>query len=306
MKVTRAMNKMPQLVIVTFVLLAVGGCAKPPAALPPPSAFDSAARAGAALFEALQKDDQPALLAMFGADGKEIFSSGDASEDHESHDRFIQNYKRMHRIGLDSENRTALIIGSNNWPFPIPLVNVDGKWRFDTASGKDELLYRRVGRNENSAIQTCRELVAAQKEYFGKPHDGQPAHQYAQHFVSKVGKHDGLFWQSAGVEESPIGPLLAFASAEEISREAHEGRMPFQGYYYRIVKSDRVGSYIVDGRMTRGFAFLAYPAEYRSSGVMTFLVGPNGIIYQKDLGADTVSQAGAIQSFEIDTSWIRQ
>jgi len=115
-----------------------------------------------------------------------------------------------------------------------------------------------------------------------------------------------LFWQSAGVEESPIGPLLAFASAEEISREAHEGRMPFQGYYYRIVKSDRVGSYIVDGRMTRGFAFLAYPAEYRSSGVMTFLVGPNGIIYQKDLGADTVSQAGAIQSFEIDTSWIRQ
>jgi Protein of unknown function (DUF2950) len=304
---TSATSVLPHFVISILVLICADACTKPPAAPPPPSAFDSAAQAGAALFEAFQKEDQPALLAMFGADGKEIFSSGDASEDHDSHERFIQNYKKMHRIGLDSENRTALIIGANNWPFPIPLVNESGKWKFDTPAGKNEVLYRRIGHNENSALQICRELVAAQREYFGMPHDGQPAQQYAQRFVSNAGKHDGLFWQSSGgVEESPIGPLLAFASAEEVSREAHEGRMPFQGYYYRILKSGGARSYIVDGRMTGGFAFIAYPAEYRSSGVMTFIVGPNGIIYEKDLGADTVTQAGAIRTFEIDSTWIRQ
>jgi len=300
-------NKPAWVATAAMIVSMVTGCSHKPLPPAPPSFFSTPAQAGAALFEALQKDDQPALLAMFGPDGKEIVSSGDAVEDHNSRERFISSYSKMHRIGLDAENRTALIIGVNNWPFPIPLIDDSGKWRFDTEAGKNEVLYRRIGRNENSAIQICRELVQAQHEYFNKPHDGNPPRQYAQHLVSNEGKHDGLFWKSSnGVEESPIGPLLAFAGAESASKEAHQGRMPFQGYFFRMLKSGNGKSYIVNGRMTGGFAFIAYPAEYRVSGVMTFMAGSDGIIYEKDLGGDTLSSASTLTDYGPDSSWARQ
>jgi hypothetical protein len=284
--------------------LSAATCSKPPEPPAPQSTFDSPSQAGAALFEAVQKDDAAALQAIFGPDGKDLVSSGDAAADHDLRQRFIDRYRKMHRIGLDADSRTALIIGAENWPFPISLTQDAGKWRFDTAAGKAEILYRRIGRNERGAIDTCEALAAAQKEYFGRPHDGQPARQYAQHMVSHDGRHDGLFWTSDGREESHVGSLLAFADAEATAKEAGQGRMPFHGYFFKLIKSGDGRSFIVDGKLTN-FAFLAYPAEYRSSGVMTLVVGSDGIVYQRDLGADTLSVAGSMSSVLLDGSWSR-
>ncbi len=299
---------------VTPVLFAatasLAGCTQKPPAPPAKLMFDTPATAGAALFDAAQKNDDAALLQVFGPDAKDLVSSGDAAEDKTSRENFVEKYQKMHRIGLDGENRTALIVGAENWPFPIPLVENGGKWSFDTDAGKNEVLYRRIGRNEASAERTCQELVAAQREYFAKTHDGDTTHQYAQHLVSTAGKHDGLFWEAVkGDDESPIGPLLAFANSEAEAKEAHTGPVPFQGYFFRMLRAQGASvpggakSYIVNGKMTGGFAFLAYPAEYRSSGVMTFIVGPDGVVSQKDLGPDTTTQAKAVTAFDVDTTW---
>ncbi len=287
----------------------LASCASPAPAPPKQETFDSARAAGAALFDAAQKNDAAALLAVLGPDAEALVSSGDTAEDQSSRATFVTKYQQMHRIGLDAENRTALFVGAENWPFPIPLASKDSKWYFDTDAGKQEILYRRVGRNEESAIRICQELVAAEKEYFARAHDGDATHQYAQHFVSTPGRHDGLFWEAAkGDTESPIGPLLAFASEEAAAKAEHAGPQPFHGYYFRLLKAQGKSatggeeSYIVNGKMTRGFAFLAYPAEYRSSGVMVFLVGADGVVRQKDLGADP-ALAKAIDSFDPDETW---
>jgi len=284
-------------------------CASPAPAPPKQETFDSARAAGAALFDAAQKNDAAALLAVLGPDAEALVSSGDTAEDQSSRATFVTMYQKMHRIGLDAENRTALFVGAENWPFPIPLVSKDSKWSFDTDAGKQEILYRRVGRNEESAIRICQELVAAEKEYFARAHDGDATHQYAQHIVSTPGRHDGLFWEAAnGDTESPIGPLLAFASGEATAKAEHAGPQPFHGYYFRLLKAQGKNakgggeSYIVNGKMTRGFAFLAYPAEYRSSGVMVFLVGADGVVRQKDLGAES-ALAKAIEAFDPDETW---
>jgi hypothetical protein len=289
--------------------LASCGSPAPAPAAPKQETYDSARAAGAALFDAAQKNDEAGLLTVLGPDAGTLVSSGDATEDADSRTAFVTKYKQMHRIGLDAENRTALFVGAENWPFPIPLASKDAKWYFDTDAGKKEILYRRIGRNEEAAIRICQELAAAQKEYFARAHDGDATHQYAQHFVSASGKHDGLFWEAAnGDTESPIGPLLAFASEEAAAKAEHAGPQPFHGYYFRLLKAqgkNAMGgeeSYLVNGKMTRGFAFLAYPAEYRSSGVMVFLVGPDGTVRQKDLGADP-SLAKAITAFDPDETW---
>jgi hypothetical protein len=289
--------------------IALASCGSPAPAPPKQQTYDSARAASAALFDAAQKNDAAGLLAVLGPDAGTLVSSGDAAEDANSRAAFVTKYQQMHRIGLDAENRTALFVGAENWPFPIPLASKDSKWYFDTDAGKQEILYRRVGRNEEAAIRICEELVAAQKEYFGRAHDGDAAHQYAQHFVSTPGRHDGLFWEAAnGDTVSPIGPLLAFASEEATAKAQHEGPQPFHGYFFRLLKAQGKNakggeeSYLVNGKMTRGFAFLAYPAEYRSSGVMVFLVGPDGTVRQKDLGADP-SLAKAMTAFDPDETW---
>lgn len=286
------------------------GCAQPPAAPPAERTFASPAAAADALFDATQKNDEAALVAILGPDGLDLIVSGDPAEDKASRENFVQKYRKMHRIGLDAEDRTALFIGAENWPLPIPLVNTDGKWTFDTAAGKREVLYRRVGRNETMAIQIVQELVAAEREYFASGHDGAPAHEYAQHFVSTPGHHDGLFWQAGnGDAESLIGPLLAFAGSEIAAKAEGAGRVPFHGYYFRMLRAqggDMPGgakSFIVNGRMTGGFGFLAYPAEYRSSGVMTFMAGPDGVVYQNDLGGEGAAQARATTELNINAAW---
>jgi hypothetical protein len=290
-------------------VVSLASCGSPAPAPPTQQTYESARAASAALFDAAQKNDAAGLLAVLGPDARTLVSSGDAAEDENSRATFVTKYRQMHRIGLDAENRTALFVGAENWPFPIPLASKDSKWYFDTDAGKQEILFRRIGRNEESAIRICEALVAAQKEYFTRAHDGDATHQYAQHFVSTPGRHDGLFWESpSGEAVSPIGPLLAFASEEAAAKAAHAGPQPFHGYYFRLLKAQGKNaqggekSYIVNRKMTRGFAFLAYPAEYRSSGVMVFLVGPDGTVRHKDLGADP-SLAKALTAFNPDETW---
>ncbi len=271
--------------------------------------FSSAADATQGLLKAIQNDDQPSLLRVLGPNAKDIIFSGDDAEDKNDRDLFVQKYQQMHRLVTEPDGSTTLYIGAENWPTPIPLIHKGSSWYFDTADGKQEILYRRVGENELTAIQVCRELVDAEKEYYAQTHDGDPNPQYAQKFFSDPGKHNGLYWvATAGGAASPIGPLVASAATQG-SGEADQKLQPFQGYYFKILNRERTKapggsrSYLVDGKMTRGFAFLAYPAEYRSSGVMTFVVNQDGIVYEKDLGPKTDAMAKALTRYRPDASW---
>jgi DUF2950 family protein len=272
--------------------------------------FASVAEASQALVTAILKDDQSQLIKMLGSNAHEIISSGDDAEDKEDRDQFVQKYQRMHRLVAEPDGTTTLYVGAENWPTPIPLVHEGSLWYFDAEAGKREILYRRIGKNELTAIQVCRELVDAEKEYYAQPHDGDPNPQYAQKLFSDSGKHNGLYWEtSSGEAASPMGPLVASATNEGYGQPAAQGHEPFQGYYFRILEGERTKvhgadrSYIVDGKMTRGFAFVAYPAVYRSSGVMTFLVNQDGIVYEKDLGPKTAEIVKALTRYERDASW---
>jgi hypothetical protein len=267
--------------------------------------FSSAEEASQALVTALQSNDEKVLLDILGRDGRQIVSSGDEIEDAHSRANFVERYRQMHRLVKEPDGNTTLYIGAENWPTPIPLVNKGGSWYFDTEAGKKEILYRRIGRNEMSAIRVCQELVAAEKEYRSAQHD-----QYAQKIFSDEGLHNGLYWKAVGGEpESPIGPLVASAVAEGYARTQDGAPAPYRGYYYRILPGQgKTGpggakSYIVNGKMTEGFAFVAYPAEYKSSGVMTFIASGDGVVYQKDLGRKTAVLAKGMQVYNPDSSW---
>jgi len=262
--------------------------------------FSSAEEASKALFTAAQNNDEKAMLDLLGPDGKHIVSSGDEAEDAESRATFVRRYQEMHRLVKEPDGMTTLYIGARNWPTPIPLVDKANVWYFDTEAGKKEILYRRVGRNEMSAIRVCQELVAAEKEYRAAEHN-----QYAEKIVSDEGRHNGLYWKTAdGQPQSPVGPLVATAVAE-----GNGSPTPYRGYYYHILTSQGKSSpggaksYIVNGKMTAGFAFVAYPAEYRSSGVMTFVVSQDGVVYQKDLGKSTEVLAKAMKEYNRDSGW---
>ena len=272
--------------------------------------FSSAAEASQSFFVAIQKDDRPTLLKVLGPSAKDILSSGDEAEDKNDRDQFAHKYQQMHRLVTEPDGTTTLYIGAENWPTPIPLMHKGNAWYFDTAAGKQEILYRRVGKNELAAIQVCRELVDAQKEYHAQSHDGETDRQYAQKFSSDPGKHNGLYWDKGSeADASPIGPLVAVAAKEGYAQDADQNLQPFQGYYFRILKGQGAKaaggskSYIEDGKMTRGFAFVAYPAEYRSSGVMTFVVNQDGIVYEKDLGPRTAEIVKVMKQYNPDSSW---
>jgi len=270
--------------------------------------FPTAMDASKALVKAVKGNDQPALLKILGPNSKEIISSGDDAEDRNDREQFVKKYRQMHRMVIEPDGTTTLYIGAENWPTPIPLVKKGDSWYFETAAGKEEILYRRIGKNELSAIQVCRELVDAQKEYYGQTHDGESSPQYAQKIFSDPGKHNGLYWEaSSGEKQSPIGPLLASAADEGNNEAANQKLQPFEGYYFRTLtaakESSGSRSYIADGKMTRGFAFVAYPAEYRSSGVMTFVVNQDGIVYEKDLGPRTAKIAKTLTRYDRDASW---
>jgi hypothetical protein len=262
--------------------------------------FASAEEASNALVAAAQNNDEKAMLEILGPAGKEIVSSGDDAEDAANRANFVRRYEEMHRLMKEPDGTTTLYIGPENWPTPIPLMNKGSVWYFDTEAGKKEILFRRIGRNEISTIRVCQELVAAEKDY-SMQHE-----EYAQKVVSDEGQHNGLYWKTAESEPpSPIGPLVAAAVADGSAKAP----TPYRGYHYRILtrqgKSSPGGpkSYIVDGKMTAGFALLAYPAEYGSSGVMTFIVDEDGVVYQKDLGAKTEALAKSMKEYNPGPGW---
>jgi hypothetical protein len=269
--------------------------------------FTSAEAATEALVLAAQSNDENALLEILGPAGKQIVSSGDDAEDGENRANFVRRYQEMHRFVQEPDGTTTLYVGAENWPAPIPLLKKGNLWYFDTEAGKKEILYRRVGRNELSTIKVCQELATAEKEYRSAQHG-----EYAEKIVSDPGKPDGLYWKAeGGVPESPIGPLVAGATDAEGLAKTQGGSTPtpYRGYYFHILirqGKDAPGgakNYIVNGKMTEGFAFVAYPAEYRSSGVMTFIVGPDGVVYQKDLGKKTNILAKTMKEYDPDSTW---
>jgi hypothetical protein len=273
--------------------------------------FSSPDEASRALIRAVQAGNEKDLLEIFGPDGKEVISSGDKVEDKKSRDAFAEKYQRMNRLVEEPDGTVRLYVGAENWPMPIPLANRKDAWYFDTSAGKEEILFRRIGRNEIATIGVLRELVAAQKEYYSKTHEDS-VKQYAQKFISDQGKHNGLYWNAINREpESPIGPLLAYASSEGYAKKLSSLPSPFQGYYFHVLMrqgkhaSGGAKNYIVNDKMTRGFAFLAYPAEYANSGMMSFIINQDGNLYQKDLGPKTADVANALDEYDPDKTWVR-
>jgi hypothetical protein len=267
--------------------------------------FASPEDASNALVTAAQSNDEKAMLDILGPDGKQIVSSGDDAEDANSRANFVEKYREMHRLVKEPDGTTVLYIGAKNWPTPIPLVNKGSAWYFDTEAGKQEILYRRIGRNEISAIRVCQELVAAQKEFSAMQHN-----EYAQKIFSDEGQHNGLYWKAAdGEPQSPIGPLVASAAAQGYSKDQEGAPTPYRGYYFRLLtrqgKNAPGGtkSYVVNGKLTKGFAFVAFPAEYRSSGVMTFIVNADGVVYRKDLGKKTDDVAKGMKEYNPNSRW---
>lgn len=273
--------------------------------------FKSPDDAANTFVKALRGDDKSKLLKILGPDGKDLIWSGDVVSDQQRREMFVKAYDAQHRIDAEGDKK-ILVIGEKQWPFPIPLIEQNGKWLFDTAAGKEEILNRRVGRNELDTIQTMLAIVDAQREYASKDRDGDGILQYAQKFKSDPGKENGLYWEAKqGTEPSPLGPLVAQAREEGYLGKSSEKPSPYHGYFYRILTAQGTHAnggaydYIVDGRMIGGFAVVAYPAEYGNSGVMTFIVNHDGVVYQKDLGDDTEQKAKAMTLFDPDETWTK-
>ena len=272
--------------------------------------FASPDDAGSGLLEAAKSGDLNAVLAVFGPESKDTIFSGDAVQDKTTVERFVAAYGTMHRWRKMPDGAQILIIGADNFAFPIPLKkNGGGQWFFDTAAGKDEILARRVGRNELAVIDVCGALADAQAEYFSAPHNGASTKQYALKFISDTGQQNGLYWDSPQDQpKSPLGPLVAFATDEGYSVKPNS-HAPFHGYYFHMLARQGAGApggakdYVVDGKMAGGFAFVAYPAEYGNSGVMTFIINQDGVLLQKDLGKATTETAKAMTEFNPDPSW---
>lgn len=270
--------------------------------------FKTADEAAEALVAAVRKNDERLILAVLGRDGYDIVSSGDKTQDLEKRQEFIAAYDAKHQMEKSGDAKAILNIGKNDFPFPIPLVLEKGSWRFDTAAGRAEILARRIGRNELSAIQACLAYYDAQNEYVEKDRTGDNVRAYAQRLASKPGKKDGLYWPSAaGGDESPLGPLVAEASADGYVLGAE--RTPYHGYYYKVLTRQTAAAkggaldYVVGKHMIGGFALVAYPANYGVSGIMTFMVSHAGVVYQKDLGPRTGRSAEQISAFDPSKGW---
>jgi hypothetical protein len=274
--------------------------------------FASPGDAVLALYNAAKSNNSQALDAIFGNDAKEILHTGDDVADKNMITNFVRRYDQMHRVVIEPDQSVTLYVGAENWPMPISIVkNGNGAWYFDTETGKKEVLYRRIGTNENDAIDVLHTLVDAQREYASAARDGNKTKHYALKFVSDEGKQNGLYWKTNDNETpSPIGPLLVQAAGQGYT--VQQGKpTPFHGYYYRMLTAQGAAakggarSYLVNGEQVRGFAFVAYPAEYRNSGVTTFIVNQDGVVYEKDLGQDTEKLAGAMSEYNPDKTWTR-
>lgn len=273
--------------------------------------FSSPEKAVQALVDSLKERDKARLRAILGPSAEQLISSGDPVVDRHHRDIFLAAYEDIHRFDQRGKSKAILIIGKNEWPFPIPLVVKKKRWRFDTEAGKQEILERWIGRNELETIQTCLAIVDAQREYAMGDHTDNGMHEYAAKFASDPGKKNGLYWETKEAETpSPLGELVARAKAEGYSaRESGGGPVPYHGYFYRILTrqgehaAGGAFDYMVRGHLLGGFAVVAYPAGYGSSGIMTFIVNHDGVVYQKDLGRDTAVTAKMMETFDPGPGW---
>jgi hypothetical protein len=295
------------------LLVSFVACSKPEKTAETPTqaaqkTFASPEDAGKALLEAAKSQNRDAMLALFGPESKDVIYSGDAAADKAALEGFVTDYDAMHRWRKLNDGSELLVTGADNKTFPIPLKkNNTGQWYFDTQAGKEEILARRIGRNEMAAIDVCAAIADAQRQYFSQSHDG--VKQYAQKFISDESKQNGLYWPPVeGQPRSPLGPLVAFATAEgfKLKPDSHQ---PFHGYYFRLL--DKQGAeakggaknYIFNGKMTGGFALVARPAQYGDTGIMTFIINQTGVVHQKDLGKTTDEVAAAMTEFNPDKGW---
>lgn len=281
-----------------------------PTEKPAPQLFATPDAAGRALYEAAKANEVATLRAVLGPGSGRVINSGDPAEDAQGRARFVATYERAAHIEMHGKAKATLVLGEHDWPFPFPLVKTGEQWRFDTKAGRDEVLARRIGRNELSTIQAALAYVDAQREYALRSTVKDRGHNYAQRFVSTPAAHDGLYWEATpGETPSPMGPLFAEAVKEDTPGTL---AAPYHGYYFRILRAQGphppggATDYVVKGKMIGGFALVAYPARYRASGVKTFIVNHDGIVYSKDLGRDTRVIAQTIERYDPDSSWQRE
>ncbi len=313
MSSNRRLTSAIALAVAVVLLLVSASSVATLAAAAKPQHFPSAEAAATALVDAAKAGDKAALLAILGPTAQALVTSGDEIADREGRARFVREYQEAHRLVSVGEGKVTLTVGEREWPLPIPIVKDAAGWWFDTAGGREEILNRRIGRNELSAIQVCLAYVDAQREYYIRDPDKDALLAYAQRLGSRPGKRDGLYWETQPDEApSPLGPLFAKAQGEGYVAKGLGGRRePYWGYYYRILKSQGEHApggaydYLARGHMIGGFALIAYPAEYGSSGVVTFIVNHEGVVYEKDLGPNTAALARGITKFDPDNTWKR-
>lgn len=272
--------------------------------------FATPEEAAQQLAAAARSGDSKALVEILGPDARAIIASGDPVDDRKGRERFAKAYDEANKLERSGDAKAVLSVGKDDWPFPLPIVRDAAGWRFDSKQGKDEILNRRIGRNERHAIQAALAYVDAQREYYLRNPQGDKLLHYAQRFLSTNGKRDGLYWRARASEPpSPLGPVFAAARAEGYAKDSSGKPYPYHGYFYRILKGQgpdaRGGAYdyVAQSRMIGGFALIAYPAEYGNSGVMTFIVNHDGTVYQKDLGPESGRLARKISKFNPDTTW---
>jgi len=296
-----------------FVALTIACCLTPAVTVgaAPARTFATADEAVHALVDAAKASSLDALLGLFGPGGQELISSSDATTAKQNRDVFVVAMAEGWKLVDKDATHKELVLGREEWPFPVPLVKSAKGWMFDTAAGKQEVLDRRIGRNELATIRISQTFVAAQKQYAEKGHDGKPAGIYARRIASQPGKQDGLYWISKkGEALSPLGPLVAEAAAagRQMGPDG-KGPVPFYGYHFRVLEQQGAAAaggakpYVVNGEMSGGFALVAWPSQYGATGIMTFIVGPDGIVREKDLGPKTSTAVAQIVSFNPDKSW---
>jgi len=275
-----------------------------------PRTFESPEEAVRALAAAVKSGQLDEVAAIFAPDGQELAASSDPATGRRNREVFMVAFAEGWRLVNQTATRKTLVVGNEAWPFPVPIVKAGSRWRFDTAAGKEEVLARRIGRNELAAIATCRTYVAAQVDYAKDGHDGKRAGLYAKTFNSDAGKQNGLYWPPVhGKPRSPLGDLVAKAAEEGGPIGGTSEPSPFHGYYFKILTGQGAKapggarSYVVDGEMSGGFALVAWPTQYDATGVMTFLVNMDGVVRQKDLGANTDAAARAMTVYDADASW---
>jgi hypothetical protein len=291
-------------------VLSVGAPAQTKSAAQEPMSFDTPQQAADALIKAAGSYDVPEMMAIFGPDGEDFVSGSDQVQDKNNTIDFAKEAAAKNTVAVDKANpaRATIIVGEEEWPLPVPLVKKNGKWYFNAKAGREEILFRRIGANELDAITVCRGFDEAQKEYASEIHDDSGVNQYAQKIISTPGKHDGLYWKNAdGSSGGPIGDTVAKALDEGYSI----GKGGYHGYYFKILKGQGPAApmgkldYVIEGVMIGGFALVAVPAEYRITGVKTFIVSNDGIVYQKDLGPDSLELVKKMELYNPDKTWQR-